>query len=112
MKKFFQKTIRGILYRPYCYNVWFQVLDNSEDKVLSENHNDIAYICDEKIMHQGLKPNGTWGIFGHNKNKTIDVPYDSRKISVEQIKNFLENYGFKVKEIKNKLMKRFGEIQL
>ena len=111
MKKLFQKVIQGVIYRSHCYIVWFQVLNSPEDKILSENHNDIAYICDEKIMSKGLKPNGTWGIFGHNKDKTIDVPYDARNISSEQIKRFLEDYGFKVKEIKNKPMKRFGNFQ-
>ena len=110
-KEFFQKVIQRFIYRPYCYIVLFQVFNNQEDKILSENHNDIAYICEEKIMNKSLKPNGVWGVFGHNKDRTINIPYDERGISIEQIKEFLESFGFEIRELKNKPMKRFGNFQ-
>lgn len=90
----------------HTYEVTFQVL-NMGDDLWNPYHHSVGYFCDEIILNQGKKPNGTWDVHGHDETNTISVVYNKRQITVPEIQNFLESYGLKIEKVKDTAFKKF-----
>ncbi len=112
IKQILQKIYRKLFISKNSYQVKFEVLNMQDDKIWDNYHHSVYYFCDEVILCKGKLPNGSFDILGHDKTNTIDVPYDRRYITIDEIQKFLESYGMQVRKIENKPFKKiFGLIE-
>lgn len=105
IKKILQKIYKKLFVSKNTYRVKFQVLNLSDDIIWSKYH-DIAWFCDDAIMHTDKEFNGVWAIYGNNKKNIATVIYDKRNTDVIEIQKYLEKYGLRIKQIKNVPLKK------